>query len=296
MAGILPITIMMMTASCSSDNENIQEPQPTGRTIYVEIPAENTTETRAALGESVEGKRYYTFAEGDNLQISGTISGSGQKFYSVASSGSSTPAPFKMESKSADGKSAVFSGYVYFEDGTSDMTSTFATFEATLLPDGWETFGNSYFPAYFYTINNTTGQVAVSHDAYCNWTCPSLNVAYSRYAWLTHSFENNTLAAKPINLICRNAFLNVTINGVPNGNFYTNGRYESNDFCQGGFFPIVATGGVVNFAMAVPAGVNNIKIITTAGTLTLPAEKTTEAGKIYNITRNYIDLDGGGKE
>jgi hypothetical protein len=31
-------------------------------------------------------------------------------------------------------------------------------------------------------------------------------------------------------------------------------------------------------------------------TLTLPAENTTEAGKIYNITRNYSDLDGGGKE
>lgn len=284
----------MMTASCSSDNDNIQEPQSTGRTIYVEIPAENTTETRAALGESVEGKRYNAFADGDNLQISGTVS-SGKKFYSVASSGSSTPAPFKMKSKKADGKSAVFSGYVYFEDGTSDMGSTFATFEATLLPDGWETFGDSYYPAYFYTINNTTGQVAVSHDAYCNWTCPSLNVAYSRYAWLTHSFENNTLAAKPINLICRNAFLNVTINGVPNGNFYTNGRYEPNDFCQGGFIPIVATGGVVNFAMAVPAGVKGISIMMETGggeskTLTLPAGNTTEAGKIYSITRNYADL------
>lgn len=294
MAGILPITIIMMTASCSSDNDNIQEPQSTGRTIYVEIPAENTTETRAALGESVEGKRYNAFADGDNLQISGTVS-SGKKFYSVASSGSSTPAPFKMKSKKADGKSAVFSGYVYFEDGTSDMGSTFATFEATLLPDGWETFGDSYYPAYFYTINNTTGQVAVSHDAYCNWTCPSLNVAYSRYAWLTHSFENNTLAAKPINLICRNAFLNVTINGVPNGNFYTNGRYEPNDFCQGGFIPIVATGGVVNFAMAVPAGVKGISIMMETGggeskTLTLPAGNTTEAGKIYSITRNYADL------
>lgn len=305
MAGILPITIIMMTASCSSDNDNIQEPQSSGRTIYVEIPAENTTETRAALGESVSGKRYYTFADGDNLQISGTISGSGQKFYSVASSGSSTPAPFKMESKSADGKSAVFSGYVYFEDGTSDMGSTFATFEATLLPDGWETFGSTYK---FFTIESD-GHVSCLHSDYCNRPCKTLEMAFSRYAWLTHTFTDGKLSEHPINFTsCKNAFLNITINGAPEGKWYVNGFAESNNYCQGGFEdtdPVttdVVDGKVVlHIAMAFPAGVKNIRIMMGVSggkgtTLTLPADKTTEAGKIYNITRNYSDLEGGGKE
>ena len=313
MAGILPITIMMMTASCSSDNDNIQEPQSTGRTIYVEIPAENTTETRAALGESVSGKRYYAFADGDNLQISGTVNSTGKAFYSVVSIFDAKPAPFTLKSKSADGKSAVFSGYVHFEDGTSDMSSKFDEFEATLLPDRWETFGTSY---YFYTIRKPVeenpGHVIVSHDPYCNWPCKTLDMAFSRYAWLTHTFTDGTLAANPINLTtCKNAFLDITINGAPEGKWYVNGFGDGdNNYCQGGFedtdpvtTDVVDGKGVLHIAMAFPAGVKNIRIMMgvsggkgTDRTLTLPAENTTEAGKIYNITRNYIDLEGGGKE
>lgn len=306
MAGILPITIIMMTASCCSDNDNIQEPQSTGRTIYVEIPAENTTETRAALGESVSGKRYYAFADGDNLQISGTVSSTGKAFYSVVSIFDAKPAPFTLKSKSDDGKSAVFSGYVRFEDGTSDMTSNFATFEATLLPKGWETFG-SY--DHFYTITKPIeeypGRVIVSHYPTCNWPCKTLEMAFSRYAWLTHTFTDGKLSEHPINFTsCRNAFLNITINGAPEGKWYVNGFDESNNYCQGGYedtdpvtTDVVDGKGVLHIGMAFPAGVKNIRIMMgvsggkgTDRTLTLPAENTTEAGKIYNITRNYSDL------
>ena len=291
----------MMNASCSSDKDDIQEPQSSGHTLYVEIPADYTTETRAALSESVEGKRYYTFAEGDKLQIGGTISGSGKKFYSVATSGSSTPAPFTMKSKSGDGKTAVFGGYVYFEDGTSDMTSTFATFEATLLPDGWETFGSTYK---FFTIESD-GHVSCLHSDYSNRPCKTLSMAFSRYAWVTHTFTDGKLADNPINLTCKNAFLNITINGAPAGKWYVNGFDDSYNYCQGGYEDTdpVTEGDVLNIGMAFPAGVNNIRITMgisggkgTDRTLTLPAANTTDAGKIYNITRNYSDLGGGGKE
>lgn len=312
MAGILPITIIMMTASCSSDNDNIQEPQSTGRTIYVEIPAENTTETRAALGESVSGKRYYAFADGDNLQISGTVKSTGKRFYSVTSFvDGAGPGPFTLKSKSADGKSAEFHGYVRFEDGTSDMSSTFATFEATLLPKGWETFGSSY---YFYSIApgvmENAGQVTVSHNAYCNWPCKTLDMAFSRYAWLTHTFTDGKLSAHPINFSkCNNAFLDITINGAPEGRWYVNGFGNGGDnYCQGGIeetdpvtTDVVDGKGVLHIGMAYPAGVKGISILLGIGgaketkTLTLPAESTTEAGKIYSITRNYSDLPEGVK-
>lgn len=303
----------MMTASCSSDNDNIQEPQSTGRTIYVEISAENTADTRAELVESLPGKKYYAFADGDAVQICGTVKSTGKRFYSVTSFvDGAGPGPFTLKSKSADGKSAEFHGYVRFEDGTSDMSSTFATFEATLLPKGWETFG-SY--DHFYTITKPIeeypGRVIVSHYPTCNWPCKTLEMAFSRYAWLTHTFTDGKLSEHPINFTsCKNAFLNITINGAPEGKWYVNGFDESNNYCQGGYedtdpvtTDVVDGKGVLHIGMAFPAGVKNIRIMMgvsggkgTDRTLTLPAENTTEAGKIYNITRNYIDLDGGGKE
>ena len=268
-AAMLMPTMLLTTACSNSDNEIVNTENPTNTkgyalpvTINVTRQGDDAT-TRATFDGNT---KKLSFSTGDKLFVKGAYN---EGEYTYAG----------MLDYVSDGK---FSGTIMTQTEwtgtTEELLSADGGASATLLPAGYGDYG------YLSIADEGT------YEAYLSENSNKAFATSKAAAVEQFSYELDNSYSSGFELIPANAILNFTINGL-DASTEVDVSFSYPNYPD----PIVISGkvttdgdGTATFAIGIKYG-NNLKdcTLTVGGNaITLPADKTVEAGKIYNISRS----------
>ena len=261
---LLMPTMLLTTACSSDDNDIVNTENPAniqkGYTLPVTVNVTRQGDDAATRATYNESTRKLEFSTGDKLFVTGNHAKAGVFAGTL----------------DYDAVSGKFSGTVTTKNeypGTID--DLMASAYAVLLPAGYESYG-------FNAIVGNGYEATIRH--YLHKAFALTKAAAVEQFSVEHAFEyNNGFALAPMNAIASFTISGLTANkevavsfdtgmtGVISGNVTTSAT------------------GVATFAVGVYQGQDlaNCTLTVDGNNIAMPT-KTTEAGKIYNITRNAI--------
>ena len=252
---------MLLTTACSNEDEfvnndsNNQKGYPLQVTVNVTRQGDEGT-TRATYNEST---KKLSFSSGDKLFVYGSQNNAG-KFAGTLD---------------YDAVSGKFSGTMTTENEyTGTIDNLMETVNAFLLPAGYESYG-------FYSVSGSGYEATVTED-------DTKAFALTKAAAVEQfSFEQTISYSSGFALAPMNAIVSFTISGLT-ANKEVAVSFNASGTVISGKVTTNATG-VATFAVGVylDCELENCTLTVDGNNIAMPT-KTTEAGHIYNITRNAI--------
>ena len=252
---------MLLTTACSNEDEfvnndsNNQKGYPLQVTVNVTRQGDEGT-TRATYNEST---KKLSFSSGDKLFVYGSQNNAG-KFAGTLD---------------YDAVSGKFSGTMTTENEyTGTIDNLMETVNAFLLPAGYESYG-------FYSVSGSGYEATVTED-------DTKAFALTKAAAVEQfSFEQTISYSSGFAMAPMNAIVSFTISGLT-ANKEVAVSFNASGTVISGKVTTNATG-VATFAVGVylDCELENCTLTVDGNNIAMPT-KTTEAGHIYNITRNAI--------
>ena len=252
---------MLLTTACSNEDEfvnndsNNQKGYPLQVTVNVTRQGDEGT-TRATYNEST---KKLSFSSGDKLFVYGSQNNAG-KFAGTLD---------------YDAVSGKFSGTMTTENEyTGTIDNLMETVHAFLLPAGYESYG-------FYSVSGSGYEATVTED-------DTKAFALTKAAAVEQfSFEQTISYSSGFALAPMNAIVSFTISGLT-ANKEVAVSFNASGTVISGKVTTNATG-AATFAVGVylDCELENCTLTVDGNNIAMPT-KTTEAGHIYNITRNAI--------
>ena len=252
---------MLLTTACSNDDEAIVNNETTNKKGYplqvtVNVSREGDAGTRASYNEST---RTLSFSTGDKLFVSGNHYDADQFAGTL----------------DYDAVSGKFSGTIYTEsEYTGTIDDLMASARAVLLPNGYGSYG-------FLSIDGSGYDATVDFEQTKAFALTKAAAVEQFSVEQTFSYSSG-FALDPSNAIANFTISGLTANKEVAVSFNVSGTVISGEVTT-------SATGVATFAVGVSAD-RNLEdcILTVDGNNIAMPTKTTEAGKIYNISRNAI--------
>ena len=269
----LPVAVAlgMFTASCSNDDNILDEQQPSAAKYEIPVTVSATRSGDDASTRAVydSGTRKLTFEEGDQLFIQGT---------------DATAGTFAGLLSNTAGAASTFSGTL---TTTNEYTGTFealftsaTTLTATLLPKDYSTNGNGYL-----TLSGSGASQTLTVDATKAFVTAASADAAKKLAIEQLSLERVTAYSSGFALAPVNAVLNYTLSGLTASTSINVTVSDGSTTVSGS---ATADGnGTASFAVGiVPSGTTTSYMMTKGGDQTIEFRANLSANKVYNITRS----------
>lgn len=270
---------MLLTTACSSDDDaiiNNDEPVKKGSVIPVTINVSrqgDAATTRATYNEST---KKLSFSAGDKLFVFNYNGGTAGEYAGVL--------------EYVSGSAGTFSGTIYTENeytGTVDaLLDAGNKATAELIPAGYEAYGFKTIEAADYRTCAQTDKAKAFATTTTEKTAKVLAVEQFSHEIASYS---DGFALTP-----NNAILNFTITGLtPNTEVtatLTDDSYSTAMVISG---KVTTDGsGTASFAMGISGATetNHLTLTVDGIDITIPSDKTLNAGKIYNINRSVPSL------
>ncbi len=267
LAAAMLMPTMLLTTACSNDDEIVNTENPANAKGYtlpvtINVSRQGDAATRATYdGES----KKLSFSAGDKLFVAGSDSKAGDFAGLLA-----------WQSK------GTFSGTIMTEneyDGTAEELLSSAAAaddaEALLIPAGYES----------YEYLKLDDEITPTAGSYCY---PEKAFALTKAAAVEQfSFELAETYSSGFTLSPQNAIVSFTISGLT-ANKEVAVSFNPIDYVVISKNVTTSAEGVATFAIGLDADVQLGGTLTVDGNNIAMPTKTTEAGKIYNISRNAI--------
>lgn len=254
---------MLLSTACSSDIINNENTDGKGFALPVTVNVTRQGDDPATKATYNESTRKLEFSAGDKLFVNGTHTTAGQFAGTLTwTSG------------------GIFSGTIttqYEYTGTADALFTAAsTASATLLPDGYGTYG-------FLSITANSGYDATVATNYLNAFATSKAAAVEQLSYEAANSYSSGFVLNPAN-----AILNFTITGLP-ASTEVAVVMKKEQVIRINKSLTTDGSGTATFAVGIYLGrdLNDYTLTVGGNAITLVTEsKTLTAGKIYNINRS----------
>ena len=271
----LPVAVAlgMFAASCSNDDNILDEQQPSAAKYEIPVTVSATRSGDDASTRAVydSGSKKLTFEEGDQLFIQGTDDTAGT-FAGLLSNTAGAASTFSGTLTTANAYTGTFAA----------LFGSASSLTATLLPKDYSTKANGYL-----TLSGEGASQTLSVDATKAFVTATSAAAAKKLAIEQLSLEQATtyssgtgFALAPVN-----AVLNYTLSGLTASTSIDVTVSDGSTTVSGS---VTADGsGTATFAVGiVPSGTTTSYMMTKGGDQTIEFRANLSANKVYNITRS----------